>query len=354
MQPSTAGAIQSHAQSSSAAGAIRSHAQPSTAGAIRSHAQPSTPARPERRVVVMKRDYLNHLSEEFRETHLTSCFSKRLFIKKTSGATIYILVTVSYHVIAGARIHNQSTRINNIAGLLKDLKLMRELDVIDDKTHDRERDIFTRCAIECEGLEDTSESPVGSINFASLFATGENYFIRKVKGGVKYLGDILSGGVGMNDIHTISLYVLLGNSTFAVMMKSVFNMELDGLDGDFLVRWKREHKRRNVDDRKELEKHVSNGDKLDTADEATLSKLSAAHERTKKHDREHKRRKVVDRKDLEKRESNGDKLDTAEEETLSKLTAAHESYKKHLRDNHQSKVLMRVTKNIRMRDINAG
>ena len=158
----------------------------------------------------------------------------------------------------------------------------------------------------------------------------------------------------MNDIHTISLYVLLGNSTFAVMMKIVFNMELDGLDGDFLVRWKREHKQRNVDDRKELEKRISNGDKLDTADEATLSKLSAAHERTKKHDREHKRRKVVDRKDLEKRESNGDKLDTAEEETLSKLTAAHESYKKHSRDNHQSKVRMRVTKNIRVRDINAG
>jgi hypothetical protein len=34
------------------------------------------------------------------------------------------------------------------------------------------------------------------------------------------------------------------------MMKSVFNinMELDGLDGDFLVRLKREHKRRNVVD----------------------------------------------------------------------------------------------------------
>ena len=75
--------------------------------------------------------------------------------------------------------------------------------VIDDETHDLECGIFTRCAIECEGLEGTAESPVGSINFASLFATGENYVIRKVKGGVKYLGDILSGGVGMNDIHTI-------------------------------------------------------------------------------------------------------------------------------------------------------
>ena len=51
---------------------------------------------------------------------------------------------------------------------------MRALEVIDDETHDRERGIFTRCAIECEGLEGTLESPVGSINFASLFATGEN------------------------------------------------------------------------------------------------------------------------------------------------------------------------------------
>jgi hypothetical protein len=84
--------------------------------------------------------------------------------------------------IAGARIHNQSTRINNIVGLIKDLKLMRALKVIDDETHDRERGIFTRCAIECEGLEGTAKSPVGSINFASLFATGENYVICKVKG----------------------------------------------------------------------------------------------------------------------------------------------------------------------------
>ena len=73
---------------------------------------------------------------------------------------------------------------------------MHKLDVIDDETHESEHGIFTRCAIECEGLEGTDESPLGSINFASLFATGENYVIRKVKGGVKCLGDILSGGVG--------------------------------------------------------------------------------------------------------------------------------------------------------------
>ena len=120
-----------------------------------------------------------------------------------------------------------------------------------------------------------------------VFATGENYVLRKVKRGVNYLGDILSGGIGMNDTHTISLHALLGNRTFTVMMKSIFNLDMDGLDGDFLVRLKHEsHKmhdresyQRNVNDRKELEQHVSNGDKLDTAEEATRSKLkrSATH-----------------------------------------------------------------------------
>ena len=113
-------------------------------------------------LVVMEQDYLNHLSKKFHKAHLTSCVGKRLFMKKTSGATtIYVLVIVSYHVIAGAHIHKQSARINNIVGLLKDLKLMRKLDVIDDETHDRERGIFTRCAIECEGLEGTVESHKG-------------------------------------------------------------------------------------------------------------------------------------------------------------------------------------------------
>jgi hypothetical protein len=50
-------------------------------------------------------------------------------MKKTSGATIYVLVIVSYHVIAGARIHNKLTRIKNIVGLIADLKLMRALEV---------------------------------------------------------------------------------------------------------------------------------------------------------------------------------------------------------------------------------
>jgi hypothetical protein len=179
---------------------------------------------------------------------------------------------------------------------------MRALTVIDNETHDHERGIFTRCAIECEGLQGTSESPEGSINFASLFATGENYAIRKVKGGVKYLGDILSGGVGMNDIHVICLYALLGNRTFADMMKSVFNMEMDGLDCDFLERLKhekykkqnRENKRRTVVDRNDLENRVSNGDKLDAADEAKLSKLTAAYEIKKKKDRDRMRKKRLE------------------------------------------------------------
>ena len=50
-----------------------------------------------------------------------------------------------------------------------------------------------------------------------------------------------------------------------------------------------------------------NGDKLDTADEAMLSKLTAAHERIKKQDRESYQNNVDDRKKLEKRVSNGNK-----------------------------------------------
>jgi len=211
------------------------------------------------------------------------------------------------------------------------LKLMRALEIIGDETHDCERVIFTRCAMECEGLEGTIESSVGSINFASWFATGENYVLRKVKRGVNYLGDILSGGIGMNDTYTISLHALLGNRTFTVMMKSIFNLDMDGLAGDFLVRLKHESRKmhdresyqRNVNDRKELEQRVSNGDKLDTAEEATWSKLTAAYESHNKNHRESYQSIVDDWKDLEQRISNGDKLDTVEEATLSKLLAAH-------------------------------
>ena len=65
------------------------------------------------------------------------------------------------------------------------------------------------------------------------------------------------------------------------MMKSVFNLDMDGLDGDFLVRLKCESTREN---RKMLENRVPNSYKLDTAEEATLSKLTAAHESHKKDD----------------------------------------------------------------------
>ena len=48
---------------------------------------------------------------------------------------------------------------------------------------------------------------------------------------------------------------------------------------------------------------------------------------------------VDSRKDLEQRVSNGVKLDTAYEATLSKLTAAHESNNKKSRDNYQRPVM---------------
>ena len=85
-----------------------------------------------------------------------------------------------------------------------------------------------------------------------------------------------------------------------------------------------------------LEQRVSNGDKLDTAEEATLSKLTVAHDSRKKHDCESYQSNMDDWKMLEQRVSNFDKLDTVEEATLSKLTAAHESKKKHPHDNYQS------------------
>jgi len=122
-------------------------------------------------------------------------------------------------------------------------------------------------------------------------------------------------------------------------MKNIFNLDLDGLFGDLLLMMKRELYRTQVIDRKDLEIRKSNGDKLDTADEAKLNKLSAAHERTNNNARGYKRRNVIDRKDLEIRKSNGEKLDTADEAKLSKLTAAHESKKKADRERAQRKKL---------------
>jgi hypothetical protein len=131
------------------------------------------------------------------------------------------------------------TQVNNIVGLITNLKLIRALEVINNETHTCELGIFTRCAIECEGFEGTVKSPEGSINFASKFATGENFVGRKVKRGVKYLRDNLSRGMGMHGLHTISLYASLGHSTFTVMIKSEFEQDLgdDSMD-DYLVRVK--------------------------------------------------------------------------------------------------------------------
>jgi len=88
-----------------------------------------------------------------------------------------------------------------------------------------------------------------------------------------------------------------------------------------------------------LEKRESNGDKLTTAEEATLSKRTAAHESNLKANRERARRNLEDREILQKHVSNGDKLTTEEEATLSKLTAAHESKKKASRERAQRKRL---------------
>ena len=40
---------------------------------------------------------------------------KRLIMKKTNGATIYVLVIVSYHIIAGAQPYDSTDRENPLA-----------------------------------------------------------------------------------------------------------------------------------------------------------------------------------------------------------------------------------------------
>ena len=72
-----------------------------------------------------------------------------------------------------------------------------------------------------------------------------------------------------------------------------------------------------------------------------MSKLTAAHEREKENKRENYQRSVSNRKELEKRVSNGNKLDTADEATLSKLMTAHEREKENNRENYQRGVKKR-------------
>ena len=104
--------------------------------------------------------HLHDLGSNFRTTHLTSCVGNLLF-KKKGSTTIYILVMVSYHVIAGARLHSLETQICNIVGLISDLKLLRHMGVIDEKRYTSEFGIFKSCAIEYKGLSGTYDNPDG-------------------------------------------------------------------------------------------------------------------------------------------------------------------------------------------------
>jgi hypothetical protein len=86
---------------------------------------------------VIERDYLKHLSEEFREAHLTNCFGERLFMKKSSGATICpcdCFVSCNCWCWCSQAIGTNQQYV----GLIADLKLMRALKVIGNETHDRE------------------------------------------------------------------------------------------------------------------------------------------------------------------------------------------------------------------------
>ena len=68
---------------------------------------------------------------------------------------------VSYHVIAGARVHSLETQIRNIVGLISDLKLLRHMGVIDEKRYTSEFGILKSCAIEYTGLSGTYDYPDG-------------------------------------------------------------------------------------------------------------------------------------------------------------------------------------------------
>ncbi len=106
------------------------------------------------------------------------------------------------------------------------MKLLRTLKVIDDEIYHRELGIFTRRAIDYEGIGGTNENPDGSLFNGSWFAAGENHVITRMKKRVKALGVVLSDGRRMNYIHTISIYALLGHNSFATMMNRVIDQEV--------------------------------------------------------------------------------------------------------------------------------
>ncbi len=58
-----------------------------------------------------------------------------------------------------------------------------------------------------------------------------------MKSGVEALGDVCSKGRGMNHVFAISIYVLLGYKSFAMMMKSIFEQEVgEESTEDFFVK----------------------------------------------------------------------------------------------------------------------
>jgi hypothetical protein len=216
-----------------------------------------------KQVLVIERCFLDDLRSNFRKTHLTSCVGNRLF-KKKGSSTIYILVNVSYHVIAGARIHSLETRIRNIVGLISD--------VIDEKRYTSEFGIFKSCAIEYEGISGTYDNPEGNFGYGSKFVTGEGHFLRKVLSGVKGIGDVVSRGVGIDPIHLFSLYALFGHVKFVQLLKIAFGIVVgdDGM-GNFLEKWTCERLtmkkcEKNADDKAFVKKYRENEENSQSTD----------------------------------------------------------------------------------------
>jgi hypothetical protein len=230
-----------------------------------------------KQVLVIERCFLDDLGSDFRKTHLTSCVGNRLF-KKKGSTTIYILVNVSYHVIAGARIHSLDTRIRNIVGLISDLKLLRHMGVINEKRYISEFGIFKSWAIEYEGLSGTYDNLDGSFGYGSKFVTGEGHVLRKVMSGVKGIGDVISRGVGINPIHLFSFYALFGHVKFIQLMKIAFGIVVgdDGM-GNFLEKWRRERIRlrkckKYADDKAFVKRYCENEENSQSTEVSTEEK----------------------------------------------------------------------------------
>jgi hypothetical protein len=243
-----------------------------------------------KQVLVIERCFLDDLGSDFRKTHIMSCVGNRLF-KKKGSTTIFILVMVSYHVIAGARFHSLETRIRNIVGLISDLNLLRHMGVIDEKRHTSEFGIFKSCAIEFEGLSGTYDNPDGSFSYGSKFVTGEGHVIRKVLRGVKGIGDVVSGGVGIDPIHLFSLYALFGHVKFIQLMKIAFGIVVgDNGMGNFLEKWTREMKR--LSEQKYYESHHKKKHERENVKRRAIRELKRqAHEECK--DESSKRRRII-------------------------------------------------------------